>query len=233
MMNRSAKVGTRAYNNTEYFQRSLIRWFEENGRKYPWRNGTGPYEILLSEVLLQQTNADRVVDVYNQLIRKFPDPHTLALSEIDELISIMKPIGLNYKAARLKKLGEVIVNKYGGDIPSQEEELLSLLGVGQYIANAVLCFAFSYKVPLVDVNVLRMYERVFSLQSTKRRAREDPAVWQFAAKMLPDNFREYNWAVIDLCSKICTIRHPLCDSCPVSWVCCWLQSQRSLHGGEA
>jgi len=175
-MNRSTEVSACVYYNKAPFQRSLIRWFEKNGREYPWRYDPSPYEILLSDVLLQQTNADRVVDVYNQLIREFPDARALAFSEIDELTSIMKPLGLKYKVARLKKLGEVIISKYGGDIPCQEDELLSLPGVGQYIANAILCFAFSYKVPLVDVNILRMYERVFSLRSAKRRAREDPAV---------------------------------------------------------
>lgn len=214
------------------FQNTILDWFKSNRRDYPWRLENEAYRILISEILLQQTNADRVVDVYNQLIREFPDPRTVALSEIDELISIMKPIGLNYKAARLKKLGEIIVSKYGGDIPSQEDELLSLPGVGQYITNAVLCFAFSYKVPLVDVNSLRMYERVFSLQSAKRRAREDPAVWQFAAKMLPDNFREYNWAVIDFCAKMCFTRRPTCGICPVSWACGWFKSHGNLGGRE-
>jgi len=232
MRNRLIKVGACAHENRAHFQRSLIGWFEENGREYPWRHRTGPYEILLSEVLLQQTNADRVIDVYNKLIREFPDPYALALSEIDKLVSIMKPIGLNYKAARLKRLGEEIVNRYRGAIPSREDELMRLPGVGQYIANAVLCFAFLCKVPLVDVNVLRLYERIFSLRSVKRRAREDPVVWQFAADMLPDDFREYNWAVIDFCAKMCLSSCPTCDICPVSWACNWLQSERSLDGRD-
>ena len=232
MMNRSTEVSAYVYYNKTSFQRSLISWFEKNGREYPWRCNPSPYEILVSEVLLQQTNADRVVNIYNQLIRKFPDPHALALSEIDELISIIKPIGLNYRVARLKKLSGLIVRKYGGDIPSQKDELLSLPGIGQYIANAVLCFAFSHKVPLVDVNILRMYERVFSLKSAKRRAREDPAVWQFAAEMLPDNFREYNWAIMDFCAKICTTRCPNCGICPASWACSYFQSQGVLTIGK-
>lgn len=211
------------------FQQSLINWFEENGREYPWRHCTNPYEVLLSEVLLQQTNADKVVDVYNQLLREFPDLRALALSDINELTSLMKPVGLRYRAARLKKLCEIIVEKYGGDIPSEEGELLNLPGIGQYITNAILCFAFSCRVPLVDVNVLRMYERVFSLKSAKRRAREDPLVWQFAADMLPDDFKQYNWAIIDFCAKVCSTGHPSCDTCPVGWTCGWLESRRSLH----
>jgi len=231
-MSHLTKACAYACSNKRRFQRSLINWLEENGREYPWRCCTDPYEILLSEVLLQQTNADRVVDVYNQLIRGFPDPDALALSDINKLTSIMKPIGLKYRAARLKKLCEIIVEKYRGDIPSEEGELLSLPGIGHYITNAILCFAFSCRVPLVDVNVLRMYGRVFSLKSVKRRAREDPSVWQFAADMLPNDFKRYNWAVIDFCAKICVKRSPLCNACPVTWACDWLQSQKNLDGAE-
>lgn len=232
MLNRLTKPSQNGYFDKPCFQKTLISWFEENDRQYPWRQVTNPYQILLSEILLQQTNADRVVSVYDQLVKEFPEPRSLELAEIHDLSSIMKPLGLHYRASRLKKLGEVLVHKYGGEIPSGKEDLLSLPGVGKYISNAVQCFAFSWRLPLVDVNTMRMYERVFSLQSTKRRAREDPRIWQFAADMLPNDFKRYNWAVIDFCAKMCINSCPACDACPVSWACDWLQSHQKVESWE-
>ena len=202
------------------FQQILIDWFKKNRRDYPWRKDTEPYRVLISEIMLQQTNADRVAQVYPQFLRKFPDVAKLALSKREELKSILKPLGLNYRAARLKNLAEVLLTRFGGNIPPQKEELLTLPTVGEYIANAVLCFAYSNRVPLVDINVVRLYERVFSLRSDKKRAREDPKLWEFAAEMMPvTDFKEYNWALIDFGAKICLSKHPRCDKCTIRCIC--------------
>ena len=214
------------------FQKTILGWFKTNHRDYPWRIETEAYRILISEILLQQTNADRVIPIYNQLIHQFPNVTALAVADSDRLASLARPLGLRYRVTRLNGMAAEVLRKFGGHVPSSEKELLALPGVGKYIANAVLCFAYSSRVPLVDVNVLRLYERVFSLQSAKRRAREDLSVWQFAAELLPNDFKEYNWAAIDFCAKMCIIRHPLCNVCPVSWTCDWLQPHRNLGSRE-
>ena len=211
------------------FQKTILDWFESNRRDYPWRIETEAYRILISEILLQQTNAEKVIPVYNQMIHQFPDVTALAVADVERLASLVRPLGLRYRVTRLNGMAAEVLRKFKGHIPSSEKELLALPGVGKYIANAVLCFAYSSRVPLVDVNALRLYERVFSLQSAKRRAREDPAVWQFAADLLPNDFKEYNWAVIDFCAKMCTVSTPKCNACPVNWSCNWFQSHRSLN----
>ena len=220
---------SRSYKRNECkinFQKIMINWFKKNRRNYPWRKDTEPYKILISEIMLQKTNADRVAEVYSQFMQKFPDLPTLALSEIEELTSILKPLGLKYRAARLKNLAEVILTRFGGNIPSQKEELLTLPAVGEYIANAVLCFAYSNIVPLVDINVIRLYERVFSYRSDKKRAREDPKMWEFAAEMMPVvDFKEYNWSLIDFGAKICLNRCPICDRCIVRYKCSYFRDQ--------
>lgn len=213
------------------FQIAILDWFKSNHRDYPWRIETKAYRILISEILLQQTNADKVIPVYNQLVHQFPDITALAVADVDRLASLVRPLGLRYRVSRLKEMAAEVLRKFGGHVPSSERDLLTLPGVGKYVANAVLCFAYSFKVPLVDVNVLRLYERVFSLQSAKQRPREDPVVWRFATELLPNDFKEYNWAVIDFCAKMCTVRVPACNVCPVSWACSWLQSRKS-HGSR-
>ena len=208
------------------FQKSILDWHEKNGRGYIWREYSDPYKILVSEIMLQQTNADRVAQIYPQFMQRFPDTIALAHSEVEELKLILKHLGLDYRAARLKNMAQRLAIEYGGEVPSAEETLLALPGVGQYIANAVLCFAYSNRVPLVDINVVRLYERVFSLRSDKKRAREDPKIWEFATEMMPiTEFRKYNWALIDFGAKICMSKNPRCDQCTVRFICSYSSDQ--------
>jgi A/G-specific adenine glycosylase len=212
------------------FQESLLDWYERNRRAYIWREYSDPYKILVSEIMLQKTNADRVAQIYPQFMQRFPDTIALARSEVEELKLILKPLGLDYRAARLKDMAQRLVAEYGGEVPVSEETLLALPGVGQYIANAVLCFAYSNRVPLVDINVVRLYERVFSLRFDKKRAREDPKIWEFATEMMPMNgFRKYNRALIDFGAKICMSKNPRCAKCTVSFICNYSSGQ---YGGN-
>lgn len=202
------------------FLEAMIGWYENNKRSYPWREQADPYKILLSEVMLQQTNADRVLLVYQHLTQKYPNIRALAKSELEDLRVILKPLGLNYRASRLKKMAEKIVIEYNEEIPNSVVGLLALPGVGRYIANAVACFAYGKRVALIDVNVVRLYQRVVGFTSQKARPREDSTLWEFAEKMMPEtNFKEFNLALIDFSASICTFRKPQCAKCPVSNIC--------------
>lgn len=212
------------------FQRAIIDWYNKNRRSFTWQTGNDPYKIIVVEIMLQKTNVDRVAQIYPQFMQRFPDTIALARSELEELKLILKPLGLDYRAARLKDMAQRLVAKYGGEVPVSEGTLLTLPGVGQYIANAVLCFAYSSRVPLVDINVVRLYERVFSLRSDKKRAREDPKIWEFATEMMPMNgFRKYNRALIDFGAEICISKNPRCDKCTVSFICNYSSGQ---YGGN-
>ena len=202
-----------------FFQIALLTWYKRNKRAYIWRTTKDPYSVLVAEMMLQQTNAGKVVPVYEAFLQKYPTISKLLMSDEQELISLLKPIGLKYKVTRLKNLAKEIFEKFGGNVPSTKEELLSLPGVGEYIANAVLCFSYSKKLPLVDVNVIRLYERVFSIKSEKKRARDDKRYWEFSHVMLPENYKKFNLALIDFSAKICLNRNPICRKCPIMIIC--------------
>jgi len=202
------------------FQRIILKWFLKNQRHYPWRKQSNPYMILVAEIMLQKTNSGKVTTIYTEFTGKYPDIRTLAASNLGDIENALIPLGLKYRASRLKKISEEIIKKHNFEIPSLSQDLMALPGIGQYIANAILCFGHGKKVPIVDVNVIRLYKRVFGIISEKKRPRDDPAFWDFAEKMLPKaHFKEYNMALLDLSSLICQITVTKCHNCPASGVC--------------
>lgn len=215
----------------EDFSTAMLEWYEKHGRHYLWRLQKDPYKILVAEIMLQQTNADKVEPVYTEFINKFPDPKALAQSDMQDLKEELKPLGLEYRVARLKNMAQKLVMEHNGKAPSTEEGLKALPGVGQYIANAVLCFAYSERIALVDVNVIRLYSRVFGIKSRTKRPRDDKEVWVFATKMLPEvNFREYNFALIDFSAQICTLKRTNCVECPVTDICLYYTKSGETNG---
>ena len=201
-------------------EKELLKWHKENRKNYPWRNTSDPYEILISEILLQKTDSKKVEKMYPKFIEKFPTPYHLYHADSEEIDSLIKDIGLFYRGQRLEKIAEQIVNQFEGNIPDNKENLISLYGVGEYISNAVLCFTFKKRVPIVDTNVIRVYERILNIKSSKSRPRTDKEMWKFAEKMLPENdYVEYNYALLDFASDICRAKKPLCAICPVKNTC--------------
>ena len=202
------------------FQRTMVDWYEKNQRGYAWRGQADPYKILVAEIMLQQTNADKVEPVYRCFVQQYPSIKALVQSDLEALKAVLRPLGLGYRVARLKNIAEKLVAEHGGEVPLTEEALLALPGVGRYVANAVLCFAYARRVALVDVNVIRLYDRVFGFQSQRNRPRNDNEVWEFATKMLPQtNFKEYNLALLDFTARICAPKKPKCAECPVTGIC--------------
>ena len=210
------------------FQKKLLQWInskdsknESNYRNFPWRQTEDHYKLLITEILLQKTNSEKVAELYPIFFKRFPSIRTIKNAKKEELIEILSKLGLqNEKADRLKMIGEEIIKNHKGIIPSDKISLLKLKGVGDYIANAVLCFAFNKKFEILDTNIVRIYQRIFNLKSAKSRPRSDKKVWDFANKMLPEeNFRIFNYALLDFGAKICKARNPLCKSCLFQDIC--------------
>jgi A/G-specific adenine glycosylase len=203
------------------FSQRLLKWFEVNKRNFSWRKTRDPFKILVAEILLRKTDAPKVESVYENFIEKFPGPETIANASFPQLEACLKPLGLYRKRAReLKSLAESLVQKYGGQVPSLKEELLSLPGVGDYTANAVLCFAFGANVPLLDTNLIRVLRRVFGHASLKARARTDRQLWAIAESMVPQGkAREFNLAVLDFAALVCKAKNPRCSVCPLNDMC--------------
>jgi len=197
----------------------LLKWFKKHGRNYPWRENTKPYFVLIAEIMLQRTKADQVLPVYKSFIKKFPDPVALARAPPEEIDGVFSRLGLRWRAEKVRSLASVLVSDYGGQIPDVREKLLSLPGVGEYAADAVLCFAYSRDVAVIDANVCRVIGRLLGLKA-QGEARRDPKFRNAAQQLIPrGKAKEFNWALIDLAAMICTPRKPKCEICPLSCVC--------------
>lgn len=209
-------------NKKKEFRSSLLRWSERNVREFPWRETDSPYDLLIAEILLQQTLAAKVPPVYEEFLSQYPTPDELAEADPDNVATLLNPLGLqNRKANALVKTGQLIRDQ--GKVPQTWEELSDLPFVGKYGANAVLCFGFGERRPIVDVNVVRIYNRVFGRDFEDDR---DDRAWGFASKMLPEtNYQQYNLALLDHGATICLSENPACEECPVNSICQYYESE--------
>jgi A/G-specific adenine glycosylase len=203
----------------------LLKWYRENGRSYVWRRKKDPYGVLMAEIMLQRTRADQVEPVYLDFIEKFPNAQELRKATEEEIGEYFGRLGLLWRAKLVKRLVEEIVDKFDGEIPKDRDLLLSLPAVGEYIADAVLCFASDEDVAVVDSNVCRIIGRVFDLKA-RGEARKDPKYRQVVDKILPSGkAKEFNWALIDLGALICKPNRPLCGLCPLERLCQFAKRQ--------
>jgi A/G-specific adenine glycosylase len=203
------------------FQRLLLSWWKDNMDEFPWRLTSDPYRILVAEILLRKTSRAQVVAVYEALLQQWPSPSDLARASEDKLRDYLRPLGMENKRAKLLvELGQAVVHRFGGRIPDNLDDLMSLPGVGRYAASAVLCLAYGQDQPMVDTNVVRVIQRVFGYESPKARPRDDRILWQIAAGLIPQGrARDYNLALIDLAGAVCQAQKPACPTCPLKEVC--------------
>ncbi|WP_054956757.1 hypothetical protein [Paenibacillus dakarensis] len=214
-------------NEDSCFWWELLAWYSNNGRHhFPWRNTKDPYRILLTEFLLQQTHVRKVEEVYEQILFKYPDLNELARANIEIVEEIIAPIGLRYRAQRLINTAGIISTQHNGKVPNDYKELIKLPGVGDYIANAVLCYAYDHPVVPIDTNVIRLFTRYFGYTSNNPRPRMDK---ELASKIrahfeVMKSTREANLAVLDFAGAVCTARNPEHLLCPLSRHCKYFNS---------
>ncbi len=203
---------------------ALLAWYAQKGRKnLPWRRVRKPFGILLAEVLLQRTSARAVAKNFPEIYGRLPDlEHLIAISE-EDLQDVLKPLGLFQRRARhLKDLAQDLQQRFHGKIPRTYDDLASLMGLGDYIPRAELCFAWGQRVAVVDLNVIRIFARMFSIQPKSREdPRRTPEIVRLAEDMLPPTkyVKKYNWALLDLGALVCKFSTPVCEACPVSAFC--------------
>jgi A/G-specific adenine glycosylase len=199
--------------------RSILRWYRRHGRALPWRQTRQPYRILLSEIMLQQTQVQRVSEAYGQFLRRFPTLRALASASLRDVVIAWRGMGYNNRAVRLHALARRVVEA-GGQLPRTLQELQALPGVGRYTAHALLAFAFRQPVPVVDINVRRVLSRVFWKMRSVDALQPESVIWKLAETLLPrERAFDWNQAVMDLGAMICTARSPRCLACPVAAVC--------------
>ncbi len=218
----------------EFIQRvhlSLLTWYASAKRELPWRTTSDPYAILVSEVMLQQTQVERVIPKYHQFLAAFPTLAELADAPTADVISNWVPLGYNRRAVNLQAIARQVIEFYGGKLPETIEELLKLKGIGRYTAGAIACFAHRQQVSTVDTNIYRVLHRVFLGLEYPAPKLSNEAMFTFAGHVLPPG-EAYNWnqALMDLGATICTSANPHCTSCPLQTMCSAYQemSQQSL-----
>jgi A/G-specific adenine glycosylase len=192
----------------------LLEWHEKHGRRFPWRENRTPYRVLLAEILLQKTPAERVVGAYEELLKLYPDPASLARADIKDIRRHLKKLGLEKRGRWLIKAARGIVELHGGEVPMSYERLVKLAGVGDYTASAVLVFGYGIPVPMVDANVARVVSRIYGLNLEDRRSIKN-ALTQIVPESKAAVFYD---ALLDLAALVCK-KSPLCDICPISTVC--------------
>ena len=195
---------------------ALVSWGRKNFTNFPWRHTENRFHALVAELLLQRTRADQVLPVYEEFVRLYPVPQSLAASPPEHLAEMMQPLGLHWRIPLLLELGEKLAE--AGGVPTDRRGLLALPGVGPYAASALLSLHVRVRCAIVDSNVVRLYSRLFGFQFDGETRRKK---WflQVAEKVTPARvFRDFNYALLDLTRAICRPK-PLCEECAIRKLC--------------
>ena len=204
----------------QWFRRRLLAWYRANGRDLPWRRTSDPYHILVSEVMLQQTQVDRVLPKYEEWLTKYPSLRALAEAPVQDVAETWRPLGYNIRPRRLHDIARESVTRYGGQLPSDEETLLSFKGIGEYTAGAVLSFAFGQRKAILDTNVARVLFRVFVGKGDPRSHGMKRHLWSVSRTVLPArHVFDFNQALMDFGATLCSARKPACGDCPLRGGC--------------
>lgn len=202
----------------------LASWHRTASRGFAWRKKPSKYHVLVAEFLLQRTQPIQVARVYDAFIGKWPDIESIAKAKEGDLVEAMKPLGRQHRARDIKRAFEFIQATWGS-VPEAEEELKLIPGVGNYIARSILCFALRKPVGLIDPGIIRIFNRFFCLESSKKRAHTDKELWEVADSLVPNKSPDkYNLALLDLAALVCKAKSPKHDNCPISANCCFVRS---------
>ena len=207
------------------FGRLLRAWYKRNARDLPWRRTRDPYAILVSELMLQQTQVLRVEPRWHEFLAQFPTLHSIATASVTQVEEAWEGLGYYARARNLHKTAR-LVTRDGSDVaatlPSEASALQQLPGIGRYTAGAVASFAYGRRTPLVDTNVARVLQRVFLPTAKRKVAATEHALWELAERSLPtkpDAVWAHNQALMEIGALVCTARVMHCATCPVQSVC--------------
>ena len=200
------------------FRRRLLRWFRVHGRDLPWRRTRDPYRVLVSEIMLQQTQVARVEAYYHRFLERWPTLEALAEAPAPMVRESWSGLGYYRRAANLHRLAQEVVRDHGGVIPDDPAALRRLPGIGRYTAGAVASFAYERPAPAIDTNVARVLRRAFH-----PRGAPEHRLWATAAELVPRRRGAAAWgfnqAIMELGAVVCTARVARCGECPVRKVC--------------
>ena len=200
----------------ENFSATLLAWYDSQRRILPWREDPTPYHVWVSEIMLQQTRVDTVIDYYNRFLEALPDVESLAQAEEETLLKLWQGLGYYSRVRNMHSAAKQVMEEFGGRIPETPEELQKLKGIGEYVAAAISSIAFGYPVPSVDGNLLRVYARMTAYGESIRTTSAKKVAKEYYRDLLPlDRPGDMNQALMDLGATICLPNGmPLCEKCP-------------------
>ncbi len=202
------------------FGSEIIRWYHQNKRDLPWRHTKDPYAIWLSEIILQQTRIDQGMAYYHRFIQKYPNVKKLAAAKEDDVLKLWQGLGYYSRARNLHHTAKEIAEKYKGKFPEDEKDVLSLKGVGQYTAGAILSFAFNKKFPVVDGNVFRLLSRFFGIETPIDSSKAKKEFFELAEKLMENHSpSDFNQGIMEFGSRQCKPQQPDCLACPLNTNC--------------
>jgi len=201
------------------FRRRLLQWYSTHGRDLPWRRIKDPYAILVSEVMLQQTQVTAVVPFYERWLKRFPNFAALAAASESDVLQAWQGLGYYSRARNLHSTAKLVVRRHNGVLPHDPDEIRDLPGIGRYTANAVATFAFNQSVPIVEANITRVLARLFDIKTPVDSTTGRERLWRAAESLVPQtDAAKFNSALMDLGALIC-VKTPRCNLCPVENFC--------------
>lgn len=210
------------------FTNPLLQWYHQNKRPLPWRLSGDPYKIWVSEIMLQQTRVDQAIPYFLRFIEAFPTVERLASADQHDVLMLWEGLGYYSRARNLHHAAKRIVTEFDGRIPDNWNDVLSLKGIGDYTAAAILSIAYNKKYAVVDGNVIRVATRYLGIVSDIRLTSVKKQVQQFVDEQIPvESPSDFNQALMELGSLVCTPNNPKCDACPVQLTCIGFQTART------
>jgi A/G-specific adenine glycosylase len=203
------------------FSKSLIHWHKKRGRHdLPWQCDPSPYHVWISEIMLQQTQVSTVIPYYTRFINRFPNVRSLAIADIDEVLSYWAGLGYYARGRNLHRAALIICDNFDGDLPSDKEKLLTLPGIGRSTAGAIMALAFNQRHAILDGNVKRVLSRFYAVRGWPGESAVEKQLWQLTENLTPErDVAQYTQAMMDLGATVCMRSQAKCDICPISQGC--------------
>lgn len=206
--------------NNKDFAEALLNWYQDHKREMPWRGELDPYKIWVSEIMLQQTRVDQATPYFQNFISLFPTVYDLAKAKQQEVLKAWEGLGYYSRARNLHTAAKDVVQNYEGKLPESYDEIIQLKGIGPYTAAAITSIVFGKPNAVVDGNVIRVLSRYFGIEDDVRSSKTRKRIQEFANELInKKNPGDFNQALMELGSEVCTPTSPDCEHCPVQPGC--------------
>ncbi|MEB3330796.1 MAG: A/G-specific adenine glycosylase, partial [Candidatus Sericytochromatia bacterium] len=207
--------------NLKAFEQLVLRWFERHGRKHlPWQQNPTPYQVWISEIMLQQTQVGTVIDYYQRFMARFPTLPDLAKAPQNHVLAHWSGLGYYARARNLHRCAQLVLSHHQGQLPQALDDLIALPGIGRSTAGAIRSLGHHLPAAILDGNVKRVLSRVYRVDGAADQSSTLKGLWALSEQLTPtENTAAFNQAMMDIGALICTAKNPSCSSCPLQSLC--------------